>query len=71
VTRTAIPQLNDLFDEDEFLTRPELMKLLKVSRTWTKDAQKNGIPFIKNRGTLRFPKRACLEWFIADDASAA
>ncbi|MFE5334152.1 hypothetical protein ACFRCG_47940 [Embleya sp. NPDC056575] len=71
MNRTAPPQLDDLFEEDEFLTRPELMDLLKVSRTWTKDAQKNGIPFIKKRGTLRFPKRACLKWFIEDDTTAA
>jgi len=56
----------DYGDETEFLTRDQLMKLLKISKWRITQAMKDPadpMPHIQRGRTLRFPKRACIAWF--------
>jgi excisionase family DNA binding protein len=65
--------MEDKTQIDDFLTVPELAKLLKVPISWvyqrSRERGEKAIPRIRCGRYVRFPKREVLEWLQAGRAS--
>jgi len=48
--------------DEDLLTVDELCKWLKITRKTTERWRKEGMPFVKIRGSVRFERKAIEQW---------